>query len=260
MSNTPNASPTVIRLPQAALIFVLLITALGALLMVSNNIDPKAGVRASFTATPSPTPDLYSDAQYTAWKSPDGVLELEHPSSWQTRANQQISPFQYVIASPESTGTGFVLLALPISQLGQTGLVPNASLEDVMKVVFADITSEDLKPTTIGSLSGLALLQTDTAQNFQREWRFVKLDDQNLLILQSLAEPSNWDKMQPIADRVAASIKVNTSAVVSQLNAAFTPETPVPSVEVTAAPVETPASTPISEPTAEPTAVPTQSN
>src|SRR5215831_8177006 len=67
VSKTPT-SPVVLRVQQSALIFVVLVLALGALLLASNSIDPKASERAGL--------------QYVPYTTGDGLITLEYPKGW----------------------------------------------------------------------------------------------------------------------------------------------------------------------------------
>src|SRR5690242_14693522 len=66
-----SSSPVVLRIQQSAVVFVVLILALGALVLAANNIDPNASVRG--------------DVRYSLWKSPDGMYSMEYPAGWSVK-------------------------------------------------------------------------------------------------------------------------------------------------------------------------------
>src|SRR5258708_14943253 len=96
-----SSSPVVLRIQQSAVVFVVMLLALGALVLAANNIDPNASIRG--------------DIRYALWKSPDGLLSMEYPAGWSIQGTN--SPLQYSIAPQDGSAQGAFGL-IPVSELG----------------------------------------------------------------------------------------------------------------------------------------------
>lgn len=241
MSNNPS-SRVFIRLQPSALIFFVLLLVLGALLLLSNGIDPNSTKRAQFSPTPV---DPFTVVKYVSWKSADGMIQAEIPDTWQAQASST-SPFSYAFA-PANIGGAVVTLQLRPTARYQ-GASATTSPADLLNSAFTD-RAKDLPPVQkrdvkLGALSGVAAhftdKGTDTSSNqptvLESELWVVALDPSHVLVLSSGAETGNWEKLQPIFDHIVSSLKFDTAATIKALDAQFpaTPATPAATTPATA--------------------------
>src|SRR5258708_21379912 len=95
-----SSSPVVLRIQQSAVVFVVMLLALGALVLAANNIDPNASVRG--------------DTRYTLWKSPDGLLSMEYPAGW---VIQPSGSLQYSVRPQDGSAQG-IFGTIPLRAFG----------------------------------------------------------------------------------------------------------------------------------------------
>jgi len=281
VTNTPTTSkPTTgIRLSQATLIFIVLVSALGALLMAATSINPAAFVRAQNTPTNPASaaavsqPDAFADTEYITFTSPDRAIQVNHPKSWQAIASQQFSPVQYSISPVGSQTTAILILALPIRTLagGDSAIANDAELVDVIRLFISDEDTSNFTGTTLAGKSGLAIHEQFTDPNtrivFERELRIAKINSETIIALQAVTLPADWEKMRPYLEQAAASLTFDEKAIMNALNQAFPAPTPIPTAAPTAIPTNEATPDATAEPTESapaptdsPTAAPTQSN
>jgi hypothetical protein len=253
VSKTP--SPVIFRLPQSTLIYIVLMLIIGALLLISSNIDPRASVRAQFTPTPL---DPFASLRYIPWKSPDGLISLDQPQRWFAQANTASGPIAYLIMAPGSANTALFIQATPYKQLKALKDLPaNPTAEDCVKALLPDQPAADIRSIQVAKLKGAALKTTLPAsaadnrpQSLDEEiWAFP-LDSTYVLLIQALAPSTDWPKMQGVLDRLASTFQINAEVAVSTLNQAFT--TPAATEAIPVPPTITLAPTATATPTAAP--------
>lgn len=270
MSNAPKNAP-VIRLPQAALVFIALAAAIGAMLIISNNMDPRAAVRAQFTMTPSitftpsitPTPvDPFADLTYTDWASPDNLLKMQKPASWEATATPSNGPVAYVFTHPDSNDTGMLIAALPTEQISSLASLPeDATPSDLLSALISEQDTSQFQEATFGEYPAVSFQQTRqitdalTGQPVDSQtlmW-LVKLAPRQILVMQAIGPTPTWDKMQAAFDHMRESLQVDVPGVIDRLNAEFAP-TGTPTAEATAEATSAATSAPTAEATAQSTA------
>lgn len=288
MSNTPS-SPVVFRLPQSTLVFVVLIFALGALILASSGIDRRASERAQVSPTPTitftpsitPTPvNPFENVSYSVWTSDDKLISMERPTNWSVQADPRTA-ISYTFFAEGSTETIISLLAVPRSQVQLTGLTPEMSAEEVLKLLIKEqgIEGVTVRPVQAGAFKGGGFHQSQTetdqitGEKIERELEIWLLDvnNNNLLLLQAITPTAFREQMDYAFARATTSLTIDAAGVAAKLSAAFSPPTPTAAptsaataegtAEATAAATSAataePTNEPTSEPTAEPTTVPT---
>ncbi|MCC7206208.1 MAG: hypothetical protein IT323_02815 [Anaerolineae bacterium] len=250
MSNAPK-NPPVIRLPQAALVFIALAAAIGAMLIISNNMDPRAAVRAEFTLTPSvtftpsitPTPvDPFAELTFAEWSSDDGLLKLEKPASWDATATPNNGPVAYVFTHPDSRDTGVLLAVLPTEQISSLAALPeDASPRDLLSALISQPDTEAFEDVTFGEYPAVAFQETrqitdaitgQPVDSHTLMW-LVKLAPRHILVLQAISPETFWDKMQAAFDQMRETIELDVPGAIARLDEEFAP-TATPTAEATA--------------------------
>ena len=227
MSNNPS-SRVVARIQPSALIFVVLVLVIGALLLASNNIDPNAGKRAQFTATPV---DVFAAIKYVQWKSPDGLIQVEHPETWGPQADAGTTQ-SYIIASPGSQTVFVRFFAAPTSSLGVQNATATTPPDQLLKLIFADQPKDQapvtIRPVTLGDLKGAglhqSLVQADPNSGQQvpldRELWMLSLDPSHVFVIQAVSETGDWAKMGPIFDHVTSTLKLDPAGLIKAVQPA----------------------------------------
>ncbi len=260
-----------IRLPSYVVILVVLLMAIGALLLLATNADPKSLVRAEFTNTPTitltpsitPTPiNPFASLRYVPWTSEDGLVKVEIPELWLPQPIPD-SPVAYSIAVPGERLVRIEFLALPINQLGIQGAPENATPDQLLKAAFATQPNITVREVTTKTLKGAGIKQslpqtnpnTGETVNFDRDIWLLSIDAQNVLLLQAVSRTDNWGEMQKVWDHFIGSLDVNVEGTLAKLNATFNP-TPAATAAATegAAPAATAAATEAAAPAETPIA------
>jgi hypothetical protein len=252
------------RLPQWALVFLVLIFALGALVLASSNIEPGASVRAAFTQPPTLTPtpvDPFVNLEYVTFRTVDGLFSLEHPASWAPQPNPANGPVAYAITPPEAGNVGIGLLALPKAQLGIPDVPTDAAPDVLLRALFADQPDIQVRPVEAAGLSGAGARQTQSqpdpvtgqVSTLERDIWMLDLDPQNVLIIQGIAPGNFWPQMEAVFARAVQSLQVDENSMIAQISSFFATPTP----EVTAEATTAPTSEATAEATAQATAAPT---
>ncbi len=249
MSNAPKNAP-VIRLPQAALIFIALAAAIGAMLIISNNMDPRAAVRAEFTVTPSitftpsitPTPvDPFAELTYGEWSSDDGLLTMQKPETWDATATPNNGPVAYVFTHPDSRDTGVLVAVLPTEQIPSLASLPeDASPRDLLSALISQQDTEAFEDVTFGEYPAVAFQETrpitdalsgQPVDSHTLMW-LVKLAPRHILVLQAISPETFWDQMQATFDQMRESLEIDVPGVIARLDEEFAP-TATPTAEAT---------------------------
>lgn len=230
MSNSPS-SRVVMRVQPSAVVFVVLVLVIGALLLGSNSIvDPRAGVRPQPSQT---TVNSWAYGKFVAWKSPDNLIELEHPDTWLAQPSAQ-ERGTYIISSPVSQDSGITIQAGMVSDLGIPNLPTNATTADMLKAIIPQTqTTAQVQSASASGLNGNRVHFTINAQDpnrgpvtVDRELWFLPLDAQHLLIVFAQSTNADWPKMQPIFDQVTRSLKVDAAGIIKMVDAARAPAAP----------------------------------
>jgi hypothetical protein len=229
VSDTPSTNVS-----RATILFVVLLLALGALVLASNNISTDSTLRPG-------------DTEFVFWKSADGYISLLHPKDWQAQQIPETEPaFSYQFQSPDrDTHTPAALIKITIRR-------DNRPLDDQVKASLDRFSPEVQKsktsrPVTIGKYSGVAshILVPGSGRSgepsFELETWQVPISKDYTLHIDTLA--INFIPAKPLFERMLQSIEFNPEALIAELD---TKTTVQPSGAAT--------SEPTSEPTLEPTA------
>jgi hypothetical protein len=240
-------------IPKATLLFTVLILATGALLLASQSIDPIAFTRP----TPAPTVvDAFTNLEYTAWNSPDGIFQLEYPSAWTIGPDPNGTPLFYYLAPSATQNTVISLAVVNKSNLGIAGTTSDTSPEQILKLFFAtqppDQQPREYRSIQVAGLQGTAVHYSGNVTNQSTGQQSVQdqdlwvlsLDATHLLIIQALTETVNWPKLKLVLDHLASTLKVDSAAAVAKLDAQATLEATL------AAPPATESAAPTAEATA----------
>lgn len=220
------------RIQPSALVFAVLVLVIGALLLASNSMDPKAGVRAQISptlpaSTAQPTAlsvDRWGYSKFVPWKSQDSLIQTEHPDTWLAQQDPQ-QRLAYVIASPVSQGESIKIQMIPVVALNFQNSPANAAPADMLKQYLArpqvNQANAPIQPAEAGGLKGSRTHWTVTVQDPNRgtigvdtELWFLSLDPKYLLVIVSGTINADWPKMQPIFDHVVSTLKVDQAGAV----------------------------------------------
>jgi hypothetical protein len=223
VSNTPS-SRELARIQPSALIFVVLVLILGALLLASGGIDPRASERARFTATPV---DVFNVANYTTWKSPDGAIQFEHPDTWSVQPDTGVRG-GYMVA-PSQAQYGYIRVwTTSTAGVGGQDTLPITAPADILKQAFATAQPPPtFHPAQAAGLSGAGLHQsqfpTNTATGQQmlldQEVWLLSLDPSHVIVIQGVSQSSDWPKMQRVFDHLVNTLKIDAPTAVRALEA-----------------------------------------
>jgi hypothetical protein len=270
VSNAPK-NPPVIRLPQAALIFIALAAAIGAMLIISNNIDPRATVRAQFTLAPSvtftpsitPTPvDPFAELTYIDWSSPDELVKMQMPASWEATAASNNGPVAYVFIHPDSVESGMLAAVLPTEQISALASLPeDAAPSDILSALIPSENPDQFAEVTWGDYPAVSFRQSNQDVNqttgqvvdSQSVMWLVKLAPRHVLLLQALSPTALWDKMEAAFDHMRDSLVIDVPGAIARLDQEFAPAATATAEATDEATAESTAES-TAETTAEPTA------
>lgn len=226
MSNSAS-SPVVLRIQQSALVFLVLLLALGALILAANNIDPNAAVRG--------------DVRYTLWTSPDGMVALEYPAGW---TPQSVStPLNYAITLPDQGVVG-TLSFISTSTVTDADKNPKGLVEQVTKRLGQDITFNAQTLVVDGvhsAMSTFDLSQADpnagTVRTQSGQIWIVPLDGSHFLLTTIIAPHDTMVNIAPAWERIMNSIHINKPVAFKALGIGVPTATPtaVPTQAATAA-------------------------
>jgi hypothetical protein len=231
VSNNPS-SRVVMRIQPAAVVFLVMVLMIGALLLASSNIDPRAMQRAQFSPTPV---DVFLFKAYKPWQSTNNLVQLEYPDTWQAQPDPQGNPFSYYFVPP-GNATGLINVALyPLSQ----PVTPQAAIQQLASSQAQNQPAPAIKPVTIAGLQGMTahqqIVSNDQAGQsvpFDQDWVALALDDTHLLVIRTVSQTQDWPKMQPIIEHVINTLKVDVTGAVKELNAAVaTPQATAPATQ-----------------------------
>jgi hypothetical protein len=240
VSNTPS-SRVVLRIQPSALIFAVMILALGALLLASNSMDPRVGERPKLTPT---TIDIYANVRYTAWKSLDGIFQFEHPEGWAVQANPSAA-LSYALVGQGSQNVPISFTLLTTTQLVQqmgapANLNANSTPEQLLTAAFANPQAGQpaiqVRPAQAGTLKGASAHFTDSGQDrstgqtvpIDTEVVLLSLDGTHLMLIQGQGRTADWPKLQPVFNRFTETLKVDTAAAIKILDTPPTPAATAP--------------------------------
>jgi hypothetical protein len=238
VSNT-SSSRVVARIQPSALIFTTLVLIIGALLLASNNIDPKASERARFTDTPAPTSslaptvtpvDVFAYSKFTSWQSPDGLLQFERPDGWDVQS-QASAGTEYIVAAPAAQYEYIRIIMSRTDRLGIGNAAATVTPAKLIEMLFANLPTDQpaippVQPKQAAGLNGAgvhqSLVQTDQSGQrvpLDRELWILSLDPTHVLVIQAVSLTADWPKMQPIFDHLVQTLKVDAAGVVKALTA-----------------------------------------
>jgi peptidylprolyl isomerase len=203
------------------------------------------------TATPTPTFDATIDTsnkatvsafQYNRFTSPDGLVEFEAPNGWTVKPQPELGPATYQIELPNVQNNNVNLTVVPVDQLGLAEVKPDATALDLIKEVFKGDSRIVVNEVSLGQYKGGGVVQyepfqdraTGQYQELERRLWAVNLDTPvtHLILLQSVSTLEKRGQVDAVFDRVAATLKLNAPAIITQLNLRLT-VTPTPSITPT---------------------------
>jgi hypothetical protein len=210
VSNSAS-SPVVLRIQQSALVFVVLLLALGALILAANNIDPNAAVRG--------------DVRYTLWNSPDGLLSLELPAGWtpQSGATQP----SYSFKSPDQAATG-VLSFISTNAVNDADKNPQSTTEKVAtsQANGGPVSSRTLVVDGVRSaMSVYEVSQTDGTTQSGEIW-LVPLDGSHFLLTNIKTSSDTMTTIKPLWEHIMNSIHINRAAAFKKFGIGVPTATP----------------------------------
>ena len=221
-----SSSPVVLRIQQSAVVFVVMLLALGALVLAANNIDPNASIRG--------------DIRYSLWKSPDGLLSMEYPAGWSIQGTN--SPLQYAIAPQDGSAQGAIAL-VPVSAFGLKVTDADKNPQNVMNQIIAQqagSNSVTSRPVFVDGIRGVAatmeVSQTDqtsgATQTQDNDFWELPLDGSHLLVATISTSNTNWVTIKPLWEHMMNSLRVDRAAALRALGVG------VPTATPTAAPTQ----------------------
>jgi len=216
-----SPSPVVLRIQQSAVVFVVLILALGALVLAANNIDPNASVRG--------------DTRYTLWKSPDGLFSMEYPAGW---AIQQRGPRQYSVVTQDGTAQG-LFITDSISTLGLKVTDIDKNLKNAMDEIVAQesgTTSVTSRTVFVDGIQGLAdtleSTQSDSNSNSgatqtqsKDDW-VIPLDGSHLLFTTIRTSDTNYATIKPLWEHMMNSLRIDRAGALRAMGVGVPTATP----------------------------------
>ncbi len=209
--------------------------------VVAEIVSQAAASQLTPAPTLTPTPQAvppFGFSTYKAWTSPDELLTIEYPETWEVKAFPQNGPLGYGVAVTGNDTLGVSLLGLPLWELNLDGQPQTATPEEILNGIFGSAAANNLRTVTYGGFKGAGFTAdvngtnpaTGEASAYTRDIVLLALDDQHYLIVQSFSLKTDWERMAGVADRVAASIKVSDVAkVIALLDSSFpAPMPPAP--------------------------------
>jgi len=215
VSNTLSSS-VVQRIQQSALLFIVLIFALGALILAATNINPSTANRGSIP--------------YTEWSSPDGAITLEYASDWtvQTSPTNPLD-FAFLPNPKDAVNSGLVTLVTLKVPAGQ-------DLQTTM-AGFLDSISNSQHPDAplhadsalVGGLPGISTYWTVTTSDpsgagsteFDYLW-FAPLDDSHFIISSFQTQILGTDVVEWV--HTISTLHINKDLALKALGVTPTPE------------------------------------
>ncbi|MCC7207869.1 MAG: peptidylprolyl isomerase [Anaerolineae bacterium] len=171
-------------------------------------------------------PDPFGSAEYTPWRSPDNIIEMEHPSTWTAEANVRGGPLSYFFIQPGVDDTGISLLVLPYRALFDTPPT-DTDPKAVLGQLFPDTPAEQIREASAGDLDGAAV--TITADGVTRDVWLLPIGGDSGAIIQGITTEAQWPQMEPIVQHAADTLRIDAEAAIAQLDAAFPrPATTIP--------------------------------
>lgn len=257
MSN-PSSSPVKLNLgSKPALLFIGLMLVLGVLIMASNGIDTRSTQRAQYAstseatsavpvaATPVNTPgSAFAGLDFVNWSSPDGLVSLDRPKAWESiNKIASLGSIAYGIVVPGSADTGIVFQANVRSAYPSlSDSSANSTARSLLRSYAPNIASDQIEDATISGLPAATFKTTvpGASGDIEAHLWLVKLDNDNILLLQIQGPASDSAALQSVIDRVIKSAKIDVAGIAAALTKATPAATPAATEAVSAA---TPAAT-----------------
>ncbi|HLY28920.1 MAG TPA: hypothetical protein VKQ72_21415, partial [Aggregatilineales bacterium] len=239
MSNS-SSSPVVFRVQRGAVVFIILILALGALILAASS-SSNSGVRGNVS--------------YVAWSSSDNAIYLEHPADWAfptpvptatlegtspattaaTEATTEPATTDYSVTVNNDTATQVSLSLLQTSGLDaiQTELVTANKFHN-----DAPLASQTI---VVGNTRGVEFHQTRHVASTIEDtdaW-VVPLDAAHVVV--AWIQTTNWRDVEPLWSHMMSTLRVDRNAGLRALGI-FT-ATPTPTLAPSATPAGTGAAT-----------------
>lgn len=170
---------------------------------------------------PTPTPaDVFANVTYIPWRSPDNLIELEHPEGWDAVPNRNGGPVAYYIIAPNNQGdTGLSLLVLPYRVLFDTDDVADPSAEALLADLFPEIGPDGIRTVQAGDLTGAAVLLNE--QGIIRDLWFLPIGGESVLLIQSIAPVASQEQMEAVFARALETVRIDAAAAIARLDEFF---------------------------------------
>jgi len=258
--SNPSSSPVKLNLgSKPALLFIGLMLVLGVLIMASNGIDTRSTQRAQFAstseatsaapvaATPVNTPGsagAFTALDFVNWSSPDGLVSLDRPKAWESiNKITSLGSIAYGIVVPGSADTGIVFQANVRSAYPSlSDSSANSTARSLLRSYAPNIASDQIEDATISGLPAATFKTTvpGASGDIEAHLWLVKLDNDNILLLQIQGPATDSAALQTVIDRVIKSAKIDVAGIAAALTKAAPAATPAATEAVIAA---TPAAT-----------------
>lgn len=235
MSNS-SSSPVVLRIQQSAVVFVVLILALGALVLAANNIDPNASVRG--------------DVRYSLWKSPDGMYSMEYPAGWSVKQVTNKPP-TFDVSPDDGSASGTIgLVNLSDQKITDADKNPKNVLDTIVARRSANpaINQRAVIVDGIQGYAGTAELPStdsktgDTVASENDLW-IIPLDGSHAVYVSILSKGSTSTAIKPLEDHMLDTLRIDEKAALLALGVGVPTQTPTTAPTQAATTVATEAST-----------------
>jgi hypothetical protein len=188
---------------------------LGALLVLSSNIDPKS--------TQRPAPPVFS-----AFTSADGVVNLEYAKTWSPMASTPTTPttpLSYVFTPAGSNSSLIGIRILAPSALGIPGVTDRDTPSQILSRALPQLSAAgepqvQLRDVKAGNLSGVGYHRVSVASANapaqEAELWLLSLDPTHVVLIQGISPLGEWtDRLEPIFTHMMDTLSIDTKAALA---------------------------------------------
>jgi hypothetical protein len=231
---TNNNGGTGIRIPQPVYLFTVLMAATVALLVIVTSFNGGEVVRPRPTAVPV---DPFANLSYQTYVSPDGIFQLEHPTTWmpQTNPTTQLVTDFLPTGGDMQTGMQIYFTALRALQ----NLPEDKSPENLVKEALrqGDVLPS-VTPVTVSGLTGsCGETEVDLRDGTKGKVEIcvVPIDEDHLVVLNAITHADQWARMEPIVERLKSSLQIKVESAIARMAEVLGAQAPETTPEATAA-------------------------
>ena len=163
-------------------------------------------------------PDPFASVEYTPWRSPDNLIEMEHPSTWTAEANPRGGPLSYYFIQNGVDDTGISLLVLPFRALFETAPT-ETDPKALIGLLFPDIPADEIREVSAGELAGAAV--TITSEGVTRDVWLLPIGGESGAIMQGITNEASWPQMESIVQHAGETLRIDAEKAIAQLDQAF---------------------------------------